>query len=116
MCADHGDGSEDDRPPAVPIPEEDLQRVRVLRRIAVEALTEVNRILAGNAGVDVRTSTSVTIPLATTADAVAYGDGLVPPVYESPCHTFYGSDGACTYEWCDPPGVTRLCLPITLSQ
>lgn len=92
------------------VSEDDLARVRELRRIAVEALVEANVILAKYAGVDADAIDSVTIGLKKKTGPEFDG---VPPVYHDPCIQF-DSNGACAYFECDPPGETRPCPPVTL--
>jgi hypothetical protein len=104
MCS----GNEED---AVKISDEDLQRVRELRETAREALIEANRILAEYMNIDAESIDSVTIGLGRD-NSPLFDDGGVPPVQI--CTQYY-SGGACAYEECDPPGVTRPCIPITLA-
>jgi hypothetical protein len=103
MC----DGNEHE---AVKVTDQDLERVRELRQVARDALIESNRILAKYMGVDADSIDSVTIGL-NRKGGQTHDDGSVPPVQIC---TQYNSGGACAYEECDPPGVTRPCIQITL--
>jgi hypothetical protein len=102
--------SADEEQGSVKVSDDDLARVRELRRVAVEALVEANTILAKYAGVDADSIDSVTIGLKRKTGAEFDG---VPPVYQDPCFQF-DSNGACAYLECDPPGVTKPCPPVTL--
>lgn len=102
MCADEGQ-------PSVKVSDDDLARVRELRNVAVDALSEANRILAKYMDIDADSIDSVTVGLKRTAGP----EFDVPPVYSDPC-TQYNSGGACAYLECDPPGVTRPCPAVTL--
>jgi hypothetical protein len=104
MCTGDDEGS-------VKVSDDDLERVRELRRVAVEALVEANIILAKYMNVDPDSIDSVTIGLKRKAGPEF--DDAVPPVYQDPC-TQYNSGGACAYLECDPPGVTKPCIPKTL--
>jgi hypothetical protein len=104
MCA-----GEDQK--SVKVSDEHLERVRELRRIAVDALVEANQILATYMNVDPDSIDSVTIGLRRKQGA-EFDDGP-PVVYTDPC-TQYNSGGACAYLECDPPGETRPCDPVTL--
>jgi hypothetical protein len=104
MCTD---GDEE----SVKVSDDDLERVRELRRVAVEALAEVNTILAKYMNVDADSVDSVTIGLKRKTGPEF--DDAVPPVYQDPCVQF-NSGGACAYLECDPPGVTKPCIAVTL--
>jgi hypothetical protein len=95
---------------SVKVSDDDLTRVRELRRVAVEALVEANTILAKYANVDAESIDSVTVSLKRKAGVEFDG---VPPVWQDPC-TQYNSGGGCAYLECDPPGVTRPCPAVTL--
>ena len=97
---------------AVKVSDEDLERVRELRQVARDSLAECNRILAKYMGIDADSIDSVTIGLKGNGGEF-HDDGAVPPVQIC---TQYNLNGACAYEECDPPGVTRPCIPITISQ
>jgi hypothetical protein len=93
---------------AVKVSDQDLKRVRELRQIARDALSESNQILAKYMNFDPDAIDSVLVGLKGNK---TFDDGTVPPVQIC---TQYNSGGACAYEECDPPGVTRPCIPITI--
>jgi len=103
MCSSEGHDS-------VRVSDDDLERVRELRRTAVDALVEANKILSTYMGIDADSIDSVTVGLKRKTGP-EFDD--VPPVWTDPC-VQYNSGGACAYLECDPPGVTRPCPPVTL--
>jgi hypothetical protein len=89
----------------------DLERVRALRIVAVDALLEINEIVSKYTTLEADSIDSVTIGLRRKTGP-EFDDG-VPPVWVDPC-VQYNSGGACAYYECDPPGETRPCPPVTL--
>ncbi len=108
MCwGDDGNVAQTPNEEGVPISAGDLERVRVLRATAVDALLEVNAILSKYVDVEADSIDSVTIALR----GVGYEFDGVPPVMQ--CSQF-NSGGACAYVECDPPGATYPCPVVTL--
>jgi hypothetical protein len=100
MC----EGNEND---AVAVSDTDRERVQELKHIARDALAESNRILAKYMNIDPESIESVRFGI---KSGKTFDDGGVPPVQI--CTQYY-SGGGCAYEECDPPGVTRPCIPTT---
>jgi hypothetical protein len=101
---------EDGAAESVKISDDDLKRVRELRKGIAERLFEANAILAKYAGVDPDSITAVMVRRKRKAGFEFDG---VPPAWQDDC-TQYNSGGACAYLECDPPGVTKQCPPVTL--
>ena len=106
-CGDDASPAQTPNEEGVPISAGDLERVRVLRSAAVEALLEVNAILSKYVDVDADSVDSVTITLRGGGPEF---DG-VPPVML--CSQF-NSGGVCAYVECAPPGATYPCPVVTL--
>jgi hypothetical protein len=89
-------------PQSVALSAEELYRARQLRRVAIESLTELGRIVGTALGTDSNQFASVTLQL--RGDAATE----IPTI---PCEIFRDEQGNCLGMYCDPPGECSPCAP-----
>jgi hypothetical protein len=89
-------------PQSVALSAEELYRARELRRVAIESLRELGRIVGTALGTDSNQIASVTLQLRRddTTD--------IPTI---PCEVFQDEAGNCIGMYCDPPGECSPCAP-----